>query len=317
MSSPAAESDALPLPSQPMATPRSQSAPSRWPTAAGVTGLILSALGHTAFVIWGIGLWDMARPLQAAPPPSITVDLVPDPWKKREPPTTFDGSGSSASPSTSAAQSAPSPTAPPTPSSAAAPQPQSVAAPQPQSPPSPPTTPTPSPPVAATPQAQSAPPQSTAAPTMPAFPMASLPEPADIPADPDTPTATRIAQMLQLPVDLPNSSDGGGDPADESTKLAHSVVEQFKDRVRTCWTTPPDAVNDTRIKILMRVALRRDGRINGEPVLVMGIATPAGPAVVKSAIAALKQCQAYDFLPPDQYPQWRLLEIGFSAKGVE
>ena len=40
-------------------------------------GFAASLLCHFLLVLWGVGLFDGARPLAAAPPQSITVDLVP------------------------------------------------------------------------------------------------------------------------------------------------------------------------------------------------------------------------------------------------
>jgi hypothetical protein len=142
---------------------------------------------------------------------------------------------------------------------------------------------------------------------------------ADVPA-PETPTGMRIAQMLQvpveLPVDLPLEGEPGGSAAEQSAGLERTVIDAFKDRLRSCWTQPPEAVDDKRVKVLIRVSLRRDGSLLGEPALIQAVATPAGPAVVKGAIAAVKKCQPYAALPAEQYKQWRVLDVGFSAAGV-
>ena len=253
--------------------------------AAAVGGFVVSLVLHSIFVVWGIGLWDMATPLSAAPPPSIMVDLVDDPWRFKPVPDLQLGE---------TAQAAQPATDPPPASSPATASPPPAAA----EPPVPPRAPT----------AARAP-----------FEMPSSAAAADVPA-PDTPTGLRIAQMLQVPVefpvDLPYQAEAGGVPAELSADLARTAIDDFKDRLRTCWTTPPDAVGDNRIKVLIRVALQRDGSLLGEPALIQAVATPAGPAVVKSAIAALRKCQPYAFMPAESYKQWRMLDIAFSAEGV-
>lgn len=279
MNSPAPATDpASPVPST---VPMAEGA--RWqnPTAVGIAavigGFIVSLIGHSAFVIWGIGLWDMATPLSAAPPASVMVDLVDDPWRIKPVPDLQLGEA--------AAESSPAATSHATESPAAE---QPVAS-----------------------------PAQTAAPVP--FALPSMAATDDMPA-PDTPTGLRIAQMLQvpveLPVDLPDEAEAGGAPAETIAELARTAVDDFKDRLRTCWTTPPEALGDDRIKVLIRVALQRDGSLRGEPALIQAVATPAGPAVVKSAIAALRKCQPYAFLPAEQYKQWRMLDIAFSAEGV-
>jgi hypothetical protein len=255
--------------------------PSAGMIGAAVGGFVASLIGHSVFVVWGIGLWDMATPLSAAPPPSIMVDLVDDPWRIKPSPDLQPGDQAAAAP-------------PPAPSPAVA---SSVAA----------------PPAA---EQDATPP--SAAPTVPiGFP--PFDRTADV-TDPNTPTALRIAQMLQvpveLPVDFPVEAEPGGGAADQSAGLERTVIDDFKDRLRGCWTTPPEAVDDKRVKVLIRVSLQRDGNLHGEPALIQAVATPAGPAVVKGAIAALKKCQPYAALPAEQYKQWRVLDVAFSADGV-
>jgi hypothetical protein len=272
----------------PMAGSASDRRPNAAAIGAAVGGFIVSLVAHSIFVVWGIGLWDMATPLSAAPPPSIMVDLVDDPWRIKQAPDLQLGE--------------PAPAA------------------QPATPPPPVSSPVAASPAATPPAApqQATPPTHHTAPTAPiGFP--SFDSTADVP-DPDTPTGLRIAQMLQvpieLPVDLPLRGEQGGGVAEWSAKLERNVIDDFKEHLRACWMTPPEAVDDKRVKVLIRVSLRRDGSLLGEPVLIQAVATPAGPAVVKSAIAAVKKCQPYAALPAEQYKQWRVLDVGFSADGV-
>lgn len=276
----------------PMAEGGSVERPTAGTIAAAIGGFVASLVAHSIIVVWGIGLWDMATPLSAAPPPSITVDLVDDPWKKKQEPELQAGaqpSGPTAQPQTQPQQPATSP-----------PQFQNAQAATP-----------PTPPPAAMPSQAS---------VMTPFAAASTGDIDGVPVDPDMPTGLRIAQMLQVPVELKVDSpvnEAGGGAAEQGAGLASSAIEEFKDHLRGCWSTPPEAVNDERIKVLIRVGLQRDGRLMGEPSLVQAIATPAGPAVVRQAIAALHKCQPYKSLPAEQYRQWRVLEVAFSAKGVQ
>jgi hypothetical protein len=275
----------------PMVDGASVERPGTGTLAAAIGGFVASLVAHSIIVVWGIGLWDMATPLSAAPPPSITVDLVDDPWKKRQEPELQVGaqpSGPTAQPQTQPQQPATSP-----------PQPQTAHA------AAPPTT------------SPAAKPSQT--PVMTPFAAASTGDIDGVPVDPDMPTSLRIARMLQVPVELSvnepvNEAGGGG--AELSAGLMRSVIDQFKEHLRTCWSTPTEAASDERIKVLLRIVLQRDGRLIGDPTLVQAVATPAGPAVVKRAMTALRQCQPYAFLPAEQYKQWRVLEVAFSAHGV-
>lgn len=259
--------------------------------AAVSAGLAASLVGHAILLLWVLGIWDIIRPLRAEPPPSMMVDLVPAAEVDRPPAspaqqTVADGKPSPQEPAQQPPRQPPQKTPP-----------QQLAQQQPSRP---------------APAAPIAPP----APYLPdALLEAGPSSPEAEPPPPGLSTAMRLAQELQLPVALPDS-EGGGSPAEQGAKLDAPIIEEFKNSVRKCWHTPAEAADDARVKVLIRVALRRDGRIAGEPTLVQAIATPAGPAVVKSAMSALDQCQPYASLPADKYKEWRLLDIAFSAKGV-
>jgi hypothetical protein len=254
--------------------------------------------------------------LSAAPPPSVMVDLVDDPWKAKPPPEQGPG-GQPADMSSSPPPSA----QPPSPPSAVGSSTPQAAAPSSQASvntPAPASKPAARPPAAQAAAQQSPAPQPAASqpPAPIGFPSFDASEANMV--TPGTPTGLRIAQMLQVPVELPVDAEnlGGGGAAELGADIVRSAVDGFKEHLQSCWKTPPEAVGDDRIKILIRVGLRRDGSIVGEPTLVQAVATPAGPAMVKSAIAAVRDCQPYAFLPAELYQEWRALDVAFSAKGV-
>jgi hypothetical protein len=66
------------------------------------------------------------------------------------------------------------------------------------------------------------------------------------------------------------------------------------------------------VKVVVRVMLRRDGRLAKDPEGVeIAPASLAFPAYA-SAIAALKQCQPYTMLPADKYNEWKLIDLNMS-----
>jgi hypothetical protein len=254
----------------------------RYPTSLGLAiimaGLAASLLGHMALLI-AIGYRDVV-PFTALPPPSIMVDLVTSP--------------AAAVPATASS----SPLALPAAKEGA-------------------TTPLKEDSSVRRAQAESPLPRPKEEPLVPPIPTALL-QPFNRPAahDADPSKGPRLADILEIPISHAPNEGGGGAAADRGVRLSAEVIEKFKDHVRSCWSAPPEAAHDTRVKVLIRIALDPGGRLLGKPVLVQGIATPAGPALVKSAIAALRQCQPYAFLPAERYQQWRVLDIGFSAEGI-
>ena len=67
-------------------------------------------------------------------------------------------------------------------------------------------------------------------------------------------------------------------------------------------------------RVVLRIYLRRDGGLAGEPVLIEASASRDGPVLLKAAIRTLKECQPYGFLPADKYREWRVLDLSFSPR---
>jgi hypothetical protein len=116
-------------------------------------------------------------------------------------------------------------------------------------------------------------------------------------------------------LDLPNAPDKGFDS--ESTTAANlSSAEKaaFKAHLRKCWTLPTGMSPAQSTRVVLRIYLRRDGRLAGEPVLIEASASRDGPPLLQAAIRTLKDCQPYGFLPADKYREWRMLDLSFSPR---
>jgi hypothetical protein len=125
--------------------------------------------------------------------------------------------------------------------------------------------------------------------------------------------AARLAWMLNLPV-APSTSLGAL-PSESGSNLSSDEIAKFKARVSKCWVAPADVPSTPGFNVLIRVALNPDGTLGAEPALIRAPASLSGPPLVESAKWALRQCQPYDFLPADQYQDWRILELSFSVYG--
>lgn len=144
-------------------------------------------------------------------------------------------------------------------------------------------------------------------------PDATQPSPDD--TEQKTALAARLADALQLPLVLPGG-EADTRVADAKAKLEQDIIANFKSHLNKCWTAPAPTPDARRLKVLIRVAFKRDGTFFKEPMLIQAVASAGGPALVKSAMHALQQCQPYAFLPPDKYKEWRVLDLAFSPQGV-
>jgi colicin import membrane protein len=90
----------------------------------------------------------------------------------------------------------------------------------------------------------------------------------------------------------------------------------FKAAVKRCYNPPPyDGPDADQIEADVDIQMRPDGTVAVEPSLVAvhgrsSIATAVG----ESGKRAILQCQAYTFLPKDQYQTWKYIQMTFDLK---
>jgi outer membrane biosynthesis protein TonB len=131
------------------------------------------------------------------------------------------------------------------------------------------------------------------------------PEVREMPPDP-----ARLAAMLHIP--FGTDSEGFGSEAESKAKLSGVDIAAFKSHLKSCWKLPAGANDGQKIKVIVRVALRQNGTLATQPTLIEAAVNPLGPALVQSAMRALKQCEPYAMLPPEKYQEWRVLDLNFS-----
>jgi hypothetical protein len=240
--------------------------------------LLLSSAAHITLL--GSVLFANPRANDAPPPKSIMVDLVP-------------------------AKQAP-PAAKPELPKLELPKPQALAAKR-EKPAS--SSARESPPRAASPE-PAAPPLPPAAPTTRA-------EPRPAPAVPDDAgeAAVRIARLMHLG-ELNPDIIFEAPPSRNEARLSRSEIAAFKAHLKTCWKPPAGVPQAENLKAAIRIALRPNGRFGKEPVLLAASASIHGPALVKSALAALTQCQPYTVLPARKYQEWRQLDLRFTSRDI-
>ncbi|MBB5051582.1 chemotaxis protein histidine kinase CheA [Afipia massiliensis] len=142
-------------------------------------------------------------------------------------------------------------------------------------------------------------------------------QPPPAPSQPEVPTAapditSKFGMMFTLP-------DAGavGDFDAKATAAANIKVEDaaaLRAHLKSCSVLPKSVAPSDNVRIVLRVAFQRDGRLAAEPLLIEASASEKGPALMRSAMDALAKCQPYAMLAPDRYDQWRMLDLSFSPK---
>jgi hypothetical protein len=110
--------------------------------------------------------------------------------------------------------------------------------------------------------------------------------------------------------------DRAGESADTKAKVALEEIAAFKAQLRKCWSLPEGVASTQHVKVIVRVALKQDGSLAGNPELIEFAPTPSTPGIVQSAMRALRQCAPYRMLPAAKYDQWKLLDLNFSPDAM-
>lgn len=163
--------------------------------------------------------------------------------------------------------------------------------------------------------------QPKAEPAKPAEPPQQQSQPPSQPppaaSQPEVPTAapditSKFGMMFTLP-----DAGATGDFDAKATASANIKTEDaaaLRAHLKTCSVLPKSVTPSDNVRIVLRVAFQRDGRLAAEPLLIEASASEKGPALMRSAMDALDKCQPYAMLPADRYDQWRMLDLSFAPK---
>jgi hypothetical protein len=134
----------------------------------------------------------------------------------------------------------------------------------------------------------------------------------------DQGTEKRAADMFSMPLAHPDGRLGGAfdAPARETAKIERGSIDAFRDRIKSCAMLPAGVSPSDRVSLVVRIALKRDGMLAGQPTLIEASASPKGPAVLQSLFAGLAKCQPFNMLPADKYQEWQTLDIRFTPQDL-
>jgi hypothetical protein len=66
----------------------------------------------------------------------------------------------------------------------------------------------------------------------------------------------------------------------------------------------------------LRIFLKPDGTLAAppQPIRIEGLLRGGGRELYLSIVAALRECQPYNMLPPNKYDEWKAFEISFTRR---
>ena len=92
----------------------------------------------------------------------------------------------------------------------------------------------------------------------------------------------------------------------------------FVRAVRTCFNFPYNGQDADQFEVDIDINMRPDGTLASTPVViaVRGPSKSVADAMGESARRAVQQCQAYSFLPKEQYETWKYIPMTFGLRDM-
>jgi outer membrane biosynthesis protein TonB len=115
-----------------------------------------------------------------------------------------------------------------------------------------------------------------------------------------------------------NSSAALGTRTGNSEAIVATWKGAFVTAVRRCFSFPYNGQDADQFEADIDIQMRPDGTVAVEPVVVAvrGPSRSIATAMAESAKRAIIQCQAYAFLPKQQYDTWKYIPMTFGLKDM-
>ena len=115
-----------------------------------------------------------------------------------------------------------------------------------------------------------------------------------------------------------NSSASLGTHAGNADAIVATWKGAFVAAVRRCFSFPYNGQDSDQFEVDIDIQLRPDGTVASAPAIiaVRGPSKSIGEAMAQSAKRAVEQCQAYTFLPKEQYDTWKYIPMTFGLKDM-
>lgn len=129
----------------------------------------------------------------------------------------------------------------------------------------------------------------------------------------------RAPQRLAATGDAINDAVSLGTSSGLAAQLSQSELDAFRARLANLWNPPAGASSPDELLVRVRIRLNPDGRLAGPPFA----SSPTGygnsalyMAARDSAHRAINRAQPFDMFKPENYEQWKDIEITFDPRDM-
>ena len=135
--------------------------------------------------------------------------------------------------------------------------------------------------------------------------------------DPEKEAAAPSETPDELPGD-PTEAEQDRAGAGNDNVLTASIKAKMKAKLSSCWNPPIGAPEPEKLVVKIEFQMDQQGVVTGQPKVLNGgqidrSGNPFWKAARQEALRTVMSCGPYDFLPTDQYAQWKDFEVNFAA----
>lgn len=92
--------------------------------------------------------------------------------------------------------------------------------------------------------------------------------------------------------------------------MSATIIDAMRSKLAECWSIPP-SVRENKDAVTLQWNMSKDGRVQGQPIVIGG---SGDVAAQQAAISAVKACEPYDWLPPEGFHLWHQFEWNFEPR---
>jgi hypothetical protein len=126
----------------------------------------------------------------------------------------------------------------------------------------------------------------------------------------------RVPQRLAATGDAINETVALGAPSATAARLTQSELDALRARLAQLWNPPAGARNPQELVVQVRMQLKPDGTLAAPPMVLSTGQTPMFMAARDSAVRAVFRGQPFDMLKPENYEQWKDIEVTFDPRDM-
>jgi hypothetical protein len=115
-----------------------------------------------------------------------------------------------------------------------------------------------------------------------------------------------------------NPTSSLGTRTGNSDAIVATWKGRFVSAVKICFNFPYNGQDADQFEVDIDINMKPDGTLASTPVVVAvrGPSKSVAEALGESARRAVQQCQAYSFLPKEQYETWKYIPMTFGLRDM-